>query len=98
MGRQRNLHQVAGLSSLQPIRLLENDIIAPKLGLMMSRKGIKALVSLETAFWTVDTKESTAQEKNKVNTMATQYGTSSVSGTWTQDDRPDMATEQKNLM
>ena len=30
--------------------------------------------------------------------MANQYGASSMSGTWTQDDLPDMATEQKNLM
>ena len=65
---------------------------------MTSRKGIKVLVSLETAFWTVDTGESTALEKNKVTTMVTWYGTSSVSGTWTQDDLPDMAMEQKNLM
>ena len=65
---------------------------------MMSQKGIKVLVSLETAFWTVDTGESTALEKNKVNTMAAQYGTSSTSSAWTQDDLPDMAMEQKNLM
>ena len=87
---------MAGLSSLSPIRLLENDIIAPKRGLMTSRKGIKVLVSLETAFWTMDTRESTALEKNKVNTMAAQYGASSASGIWTQDDLPDMAMEQKN--
>ena len=30
--------------------------------------------------------------------MAAQYGTSSMSSTWTQDELPDMATEQKNLM
>ena len=64
----------------------------------MSQKGIKALVSLETAFWTVDTGESTALEKNKANIMATWYGTSSASGAWTLDDLPDMATEQNNLM
>ena len=64
----------------------------------MSLKGIKVLVSLETAFWTVDTGESTALEKNKVNTMAAWYGTSSTSDTWTQDDLRDMAMEQKNLM
>ena len=98
MGKERNPHQVAGLNSLQPIRLLENDIIAPKQGWMTSRKGIKVLVSLETAFWTMDTRESTALEKNKVTTMATRYGISSTSGAWTQDDLPDMATEQKNLM
>ena len=65
---------------------------------MLSRKGIKALVSSETAFWTMDTRESTALEKNKVNIMAAWYGASSVSGAWTLDDLPDMATEQKNLM
>ena len=65
MGKQRNPHQVAGLSSLQPIRLLENDIIAPKRGLMTSQKGIKALIFSETAFWTVDTGESTALEKEQ---------------------------------
>ena len=65
MGKQRNPHQVAGLSSLQPIRLLENDIMAPKRGLMTSRKGIKALVFLETAFWIMDNGESTAQEKEQ---------------------------------
>ena len=64
----------------------------------MSQKAIKVLVSLETAFWTMDTGESTALEKNKVNTMVTWYGASSASGTWTQDDLPDMAMEQKNLM
>ena len=89
---------MAGLSSLQPIRLLENDIIAPKQGLMTSRKGIKALVSLETAFWIMDTGESLALEKNKVNTMAARYNASSAFSTWTQDDLQDMATEQKNLM
>ena len=89
---------MAGLSSIQPIRLLENDIIAPKQGSMMSQKGIKVLVSLETAFRIMDTGESTALEKNKVNTMAAWYGASSMSGTWTQDDLPDMTTEQKNLM
>ena len=88
---------MAGLSSLQPIRLLENDLIAPKQGLMTSQKGIKALVSLETAFWTVDTGETTAL-RNKVNIMAAQYGASSMSGVWTQDDLPDMAMEKKNLM
>ena len=64
----------------------------------MSQKGIKVLVSLETAFWTMETGESTALEKNKVNIMAAWYGTSSMSSTWTQDDLPDMAMEQKNLM
>ena len=98
VGKQRNPHQVAGLSSFQPIRLLENDIIALKWGLMTSQKGIKVLVSLETAFWIVDSGESTALEKNKVIKMAAQYGTSSVSGTWTPDKLPDMAMEQKNLM
>ena len=65
---------------------------------MTSQKGIKALVSLETAFWIVDSGESTALEKNKNSTMATRYGTSSMSSVWTQDDLPDMAMEQKNLM
>ena len=64
----------------------------------MSQKGIKALVSLGTAFWIVDSRESTALEKNKDTTMAAWYGASSASGTWTQDDLPNMATEQKNLM
>ena len=65
----------------------------------MSWKGIKALVSLETAFWTVDTGESTAlRKRDKVNIMAAQYGASSASSTWTLDDLPDMATEQRNLM
>ena len=64
----------------------------------MSRKGVKALVSLETAFWIVDSGESTTLDRNKVITMVAWYGTSSVSGTWTQDKLPDMATEQKNLM
>ena len=64
---------------------------------MTSQKGIKALVSLETAFWIMDSGESTALEKNKVNTMATQNGASSMSGAWTQDDLPDIM-EQKNLM
>ena len=62
---------------------------------MMSQKGIKVLVSLETAFWIIDSRESTALEKNKVTTMAAQYGASSVSGTWTSDELPDMAMEQK---
>ena len=61
-------------------------------------KGYKSACFLETAFWTMDNGESTALEKNKVNTMATWYGASSASGAWTQDDLPDMATEQKNLM
>ena len=56
------------------------------------------LVSLETAFLTMDTRESTALEKNKVNTMAARYGAYSMSSAWTQDDLPDMAMEQKNLM
>ena len=65
---------------------------------MTSQKGIKALVSLETAFWIVDSGESTALEKNKDTTMAAWYGTSSTSGAWTQDELPDIAMEQKNLM
>ena len=65
----------------------------------MSRKGIKVLVSLETAFWTVDTGESTAlRKRNQVNIMAAQYSTSSASGAWTLDDLPDIAMKQKNLM
>ena len=64
----------------------------------MSQKGIKALVSLETAFWIMDSRESTVLEKNKVITMAAWYGASSASGAWTQDELPGMATEQKNLM
>ena len=59
---------------------------------------MKALVFLETAFWIMDSGESTALEKNKVITMAARYGTSSTSGTQTPDELPDMATEQKNLM
>ena len=65
---------------------------------MTSQKGIKVLVSLETAFWIMDSRESTALEKNKDTAMAAWYSTSSASDTWTQDDLPDMATEQKNLM
>ena len=98
MGKEGNPHQMAGLSSLQPIRLLENYIIAPKQGSMMSRKGIKALVSLETAFWIMDTGESTALERNKVTTMAAWYGASSTSGAQTSDKLLDMAMEQKNKM
>ena len=64
-GKQKNPHQVAGLSSLQPIRLLENDIIAPKRGSMMSQEGIKVLVSLETAFWIMDSGELTALGKEQ---------------------------------
>ena len=65
---------------------------------MTSQKGIKVLVSLETAFWILDSGESTALEKNKVITLAARYGASSVSGTRTPDELPDMAMEQKNLM
>ena len=48
---------------------------------------------LDPGHWGVN-----SSEKNKVNTMAAQYGTSSTSGAWTLDDLPDMAMEQKNLM
>ena len=65
---------------------------------MTSQKGKEALVSFETAFCIMDSGESTALEKNKVITMAARYGASSVSGTRTPDELPDMAMEQKNLM
>ena len=33
---------------------------------MTSQKGIKALVSLETAFWIMDTEESTSREETEI--------------------------------
>ena len=65
---------------------------------MTSQKGIKVLVSLETAFWIVDTEESTALEKNRVTTMAAWYGASSTASARISDELPDMAMEQKNSM